>query len=40
MKTKSTFGLRQLLALCGLFVCHNAFAFYNPATGRWLSRDP
>ncbi|HXT41729.1 MAG TPA: RHS repeat-associated core domain-containing protein [Candidatus Angelobacter sp.] len=40
MKTKSIFGWPQLLALCGLFGCHNAFAFYNPSTGRWLSRDP
>src|SRR6185312_1900216 len=40
MKTKRIFGWPQLLALCGLFACHNAFAFYNPSTGRWLSRDP
>ncbi|HXT40830.1 MAG TPA: RHS repeat-associated core domain-containing protein [Candidatus Angelobacter sp.] len=40
MKIKYIPGLPQLLALCGLFVCHNAFAFYNSSTGRWLSRDP
>jgi len=40
MKTKSIFGWPQLLAVCGLFVSQTAFAFYNPSTGRWLSRDP
>src|SRR5690348_8467143 len=40
MKTKSIFGLPQFLPLLWLFACHNAFAFYNPSTGRWLSRDP
>ncbi len=23
-----------------LFMAHEALAFYNPETGRWLSRDP
>ena len=38
MKTENIFGLPHLLALCGLFVCHNAFAFYNSSTGRRRSR--
>ena len=28
-----------VLALLGLVLCQDARAFYNPSTGRWLSRD-
>ena len=28
------------LVMFGLFTCQPAQAFYNPSTGRWLSRDP
>jgi hypothetical protein len=34
MTTKAT-----ILALCAL-TCFSSFGFYNPSTGRWLSRDP
>jgi hypothetical protein len=30
----------MVLACVILFACHEARAFYNPSTGRWLSRDP
>ncbi|MEI7693856.1 MAG: RHS repeat-associated core domain-containing protein, partial [Verrucomicrobiota bacterium] len=29
-----------VLALLGVTLVQNAQAFYNPSTGRWLSRDP
>lgn len=29
-----------MLALLGVTLVQNAQAFYNPSTGRWLSRDP
>jgi len=29
-----------VLALLGVMLIQNAQAFYNPSTGRWLSRDP
>ncbi len=29
-----------LVACVFLFAAHEALAFYNPSTGRWLSRDP
>jgi len=39
MKTKTTWTM--LVMLLGLFVwTQSASAFYNPQTGRWLSRDP
>ncbi len=38
MKTKRT--LRWLVVLIGLLLGRDALAFYNPQTGRWLSRDP
>ena len=28
------------MVLLGLVLCQDARAFYNPSTGRWLSRDP
>lgn len=37
MKTENIFDLPQLLAFCGALTCHNAFVFYNPSTGPWLS---
>ena len=30
----------MMLALLGVILVQNAQAFYNPSTGRWLSRDP
>jgi hypothetical protein len=39
MKTKRT-ALIMLVACVFLFMEHEALAFYNPQTGRWLSRDP
>ena len=38
MKTKRT--MTVLVALVGLWAPRDAQAFYNPSTGRWLSRDP
>jgi hypothetical protein len=38
MKTNRVIML--LLALLGVTLVQNAQAFYNPSTGRWLSRDP
>lgn len=39
MKTKRSATV--VLALCSMtFVAHEALAFYNPQTGRWLNRDP
>ena len=36
--------IKNVLALItlglGLLVCRDSLAFYNPSTGRWLSRDP
>jgi hypothetical protein len=32
--------LTLVAASCALLVAREAFAFYNPQTGRWLSRDP
>lgn len=37
MKTRK---LLLLLALLGVFLGQEAQAYYNPSTGRWLSRDP
>lgn len=39
MKTKRS-ALVLLVACVLLSVTHEALAFYNPQTGRWLSRDP
>lgn len=30
----------MLVVVLGLVLCQDARAFYNPSTGRWLSRDP
>ncbi len=38
MKTNRVILL--MLALLGVTLVQNAQAFYNPSTGRWLSRDP
>ena len=38
MKTKQTLTLALLLL--GVSLAREAQAFYNPSTGRWLSRDP
>lgn len=38
MKTKRTVTL--MLVVFGLLLGRDALAFYNPSTGRWLSRDP
>ena len=38
MRTKRTFALTAILL--GLLWSSDALAFYNPQTGRWLSRDP
>lgn len=38
MKAKHTVAV--VLVLLGLIVGRDALAFYNPQTGRWLSRDP
>jgi hypothetical protein len=38
MKTKRT--LTALAVLLGVLLGREAQAFYNPSTGRWLSRDP
>ena len=32
--------IQALVACSLLFLVHDALAFYNPQTGRWLSRDP
>lgn len=38
---KVTRVLKRLVAVtCALVVAQSALAFYNPSTGRWLSRDP
>ena len=34
------FAMVALVASVLLFVSHEALAFYNPETGRWLNRDP
>jgi hypothetical protein len=39
MKTKRT-ALVLLIVCASLLLAHDALAFYNPQTGRWLSRDP
>jgi uncharacterized protein RhaS with RHS repeats len=39
MKT-NRFATVMLFACVVLFATHTAQAFYNPTTGRWLSRDP
>ena len=38
MKTNRT--MMVLVVLLGLLLAQDALAFYNPQTGRWLSRDP
>lgn len=40
MKTKTRFAKRLVIAMFALLVAQSALAFYNPSTGRWLSRDP
>ena len=39
MKTMAS-PIRLLLLLASLLIAHDASAYYNPSTGRWLSRDP
>ncbi|HUJ09903.1 MAG TPA: RHS repeat-associated core domain-containing protein [Verrucomicrobiae bacterium] len=38
MKTRCILPI--LMVSSGLLLGTDAFAFYNPTTGRWLSRDP
>jgi RHS repeat-associated protein len=40
MKTKTRFATRLVMVTCALVAAQSALAFYNPSTGRWLSRDP
>jgi len=40
MTAKVRAGLANLALLAGLLLGQKAQAFYNPSTGRWLSRDP
>ncbi|MEQ1935470.1 MAG: RHS repeat-associated core domain-containing protein, partial [Fimbriimonadaceae bacterium] len=39
MKIQRSFEI-ALVACVMWFTSHEAYAFYNPSTGRWLSRDP
>jgi hypothetical protein len=40
MNMKTEFAERFVVATCALVLAQSALGFYNPSTGRWLSRDP
>ena len=40
MRPRTPFAMKFALLACTIVVAQSALAFYNPSTGRWLSRDP